>query len=127
MELAQAALLIGKEAEGAELLARAHQGFMSPRATHSPQCVVPFGSVLLHSSMARWQRREAGSLEPLVCRRVSCVRGAWLSFAADWIPADFREGSAVTAQAAFEQATAIGERFGDKDLVRSGCRGRAAA
>jgi len=123
VELAQAALLIGKEAEGTEFLARAHQGFMTRGDTlPAVRCAFWLGfTSLLNGEVAKasgWLSRAARLIDGCP----ACVEHGYLLLPTGY--RSFREGSAVTAQAAFEQAAAIGGRFGDKDLVTLGLQGQ---
>jgi DNA-binding CsgD family transcriptional regulator/tetratricopeptide (TPR) repeat protein len=122
VELAQAALLIGKDSEGAEVLARAHQGFLSRSdALPAVRCAFWLGfTSLLNGEVAKaggWLSRAAR----LVDGCPACVEHGYLLLPTAY--RSFREGSPVAAQETFEQATAIGVRFGDKDLLTLGLQG----
>jgi len=126
VELAQAALLIGKEAEGADLLARAHQAFMSRgEAQSAARCAFWVGfTSLLNGEVAKaggWLSRARRSLDG----HPDCVEKGYLL-----LPTGYslvHGGDAAAAQSTFAQATAIGNRFGDKDLVTLGLQGQGRA
>jgi DNA-binding NarL/FixJ family response regulator len=121
--LAQAALLIGKEADGSDFLARAHQAFMDRGDTQlAARCAFWLGFTLLlsgeSSKAGGWLSRASRLLEG----EPDCVEKGYLL-----LPTGYRavrSGDTATAQVAFEQATAVGERFGDKDLETLGLQGQ---
>ena len=124
--LAQAALLTGREAEGADLLSRAHQGF-SGRGDAQPaaRCAFWLGfTLLLRGEFAQaggWLSRASRMLDG----RPDCVENGYLL-----LPTGYRlfhSGDAVTAQTIFAQAAAFGERFDDKDLMTLGLQGQGRA
>ncbi len=126
VQLAQAALLIGKEQEGAQLLARAHQAFLT-RGDVEPaaRCAFWLGFIsLLNGETAKaggWLSRAARLLE----NHPDCVEQGYLL-----LPSAYRlfHGSELAAaHSTFGQATAIGERFGDRDLVVLGLQGQGRA
>jgi DNA-binding NarL/FixJ family response regulator len=121
--LAEAAKLTGREADSMDILARAHQGFVSigdfPRAA---RCAIWLGfSALLNSEFAQaggWVARARRLLEG----RQECVEQGYLL-----LPAGLRslfDGDVAGAHAAYVQAAVIGERFGDKDLVTFALNGQ---
>lgn len=116
-ELAVAAHLLGKETEQAEMLARAHQRYLAegnrPRAA---RCAFWLGFTLLHTGeMAQaggWLARANRLLDE---GKHDCVERGYLL-----VPSGIRElrgGDASTAFKTFVEAAAIGERFGDTDLI----------
>ena len=121
--LAQAALLIGREADGSDFLARAHQAFMERGNTQiAARCAFWLGFTLLlsgeSSKAGGWLSRASRLLEG----EPDCVEKGYLL-----LPTGYRavrSGDTATAQVAFEQATAVGERFGDKDLETLGLQGQ---
>lgn len=126
VDLAQAANLIGKESEGAEILARAHQGFLS-RGEIQPaaRCAFWLGFMaLINGEQAQaggWLSRAGRLLEG----QPDCVEKGYL-----FLPTGFRsvhEGDGATAYQAFIQAGEIGERFGDIDLVTLARQGQGRA
>ena len=124
--LAQAALLTGREAEGADLLARAHQAFSSRGyAQPAARCAFWLGfTLLLRGEFAQaggWLSRANRMLDG----QPDCVENGYLL-----LPAAYRlfhSGDAVTAQAIFAQAVSFGQRFDDKDLLSLGLQGQGRA
>ena len=126
VELAQAALLIGKDAEGAEYLTRAHQRFLSRGETQaSARCAFWLGfTSLLNGEVAKaggWISRANRLLEG----HPDCVEKGYLLLPIAF--SSFHARDAVAAYATFVQAGAIGERFDDKDLVTLGLQGQGRA
>lgn len=125
-ELSTAAHLIGKEAEVASLLARAHQGFLSRGETQRAiWCAVWLGFVLTvngePSQAGGWLSRAGRLLEG----RPDCVEKGYML-----LPDGIRQvhgGDPVVAHAAFLQAAAIGQRFGDRDLLTLALQGQGRA
>jgi ATP/maltotriose-dependent transcriptional regulator MalT len=123
LELAQAALLIGKDLEGTEFLATAHQGFLRRGDTlPAVRCAFWLGfTSLLNGEVAKaggWLARAARLIDGCP----PCVEHGYLL-----LPTGYRlfhEGDAGSAYASFEQATSIGERFDDRDLVTLGLQGQ---
>jgi DNA-binding CsgD family transcriptional regulator len=126
VELAQAALLIGREAEGADILARAHQAFLSRGdAQLAARCAFWLGfTSLLNGEVAKsggWLSRASRLLDG----DPDCVEKGYLL-----LPTGYRlvhGGDAAAAHSTFAQATVIGGRFGDKDLVTLGLQGQGRA
>ena len=123
MRLAQAALLIGKEGEGTDLLARAHQAFLTlGDAQQAALCGFRLGfTLLLNGEVAKaggWLSRA----NRLLHSQPDCVEKGYLL-----LPEGYRlvlAGDALAAHATFARATAIGERFGDTDLIVLGLQGQ---
>jgi DNA-binding NarL/FixJ family response regulator len=121
--LAQAALLIGRDADGSDLLASAHQAFVDRGNTQlAARCAFWIGFTLLlsgeSSKAGGWLSRASRLLEG----EPDCVEKGYLL-----LPTGYRavrSGDTTTAQLAFVGATAIGERFGDKDLETLGLQGQ---
>ena len=110
MQLAQAALLIGKDAEGADLLARAHQAFLSRgrNAARRPLRILAG----LHIDAPANSRKAGGWLSRasrLLDGQPDCVENGYLLLPEGY--RSFHAGDAVTAHAMFVQAAAFGERF----------------
>jgi DNA-binding NarL/FixJ family response regulator len=125
-ELAQAALLMGKDVEGADYLARAHQGFLSVQAIEpAVRCAFWLGfTSFLNGEFAKgsgWLARANRLLE----NHTECVEHGYLRMPDAYRA--FREGDPVAAQAIFRQASEIGERFGDHDLVTLALQGQGRA
>jgi DNA-binding NarL/FixJ family response regulator len=125
--LAMAAHLLGKEAEGGEILARAHQLFLSAGdAPRAARCAFWLGfGLLTNGDMAQaggWLARARRLLDD---GGHDCVEQGYLL-----VPAGIRavrDGDPDTAYTAFVQAVAIGERFGDRDLVAVARNGQGRA
>jgi tetratricopeptide (TPR) repeat protein len=115
--LATAAFLIGRDDDGVDVGARAHQAFLRrgdvERAVRGAFWLA-FG-LLNRGEVARgggWVARGRRLLDDL---QRDCVEQGYLLF-----PAGLQllvEGDAATAAATFDQAAKIGERFGDPDLI----------
>ena len=126
MELAQAALLIGREAEGADLLARAHQAFMNRGdAQPAARCAFWLGfTSLLNGEVAKaggWLSRASRLLDG----QPDCVEKGYML-----LPTGYRSvqaGDAATAHSSFAQAADIGKRFRDTDLMTLGLQGQGRA
>src|SRR5215831_19207252 len=116
VESAQASLLVGKEREGLEMLARAHQSFLSLGETRAAaRCAFWLGFVaLLGGDVAQaggWLARAERLLEGTS----ECVEKGYL-----FLPVGYRlvhQGNATEAYEAFAQAGTIGRQFADSDLV----------
>src|SRR5262245_51712068 len=110
LQLAQAALLIGKEKEGGDVLARAHQAFLSAGDTpRAARCAFWLGFTLLLSGESAkaggWLSRAGRLLDG----QRDCVEKGYLL-----LPAGYRAFHASdpgTALSMFVQATQAGERF----------------
>lgn len=114
--LAQVALLIGREAEGADLLARAHLEFLSRgEIQRAARCAFWLGfTALLNGEVAQasgWLSRTERLLEG----QPDCVEKGYLR-----LPVGYQTvhaGDPETAYLAFSEAAEFGNRFGDTDLV----------
>ena len=126
VELAKASLLIGKDREGGELLARAHQAFLSTGETQlAARCAFWLGfNSLLNGNLAvasGWLSRA----ERLLDEHPDCVERGYL-----FLPVGYRlahSGEGAKAYAAFLEAATIGERFGDADLTALARQGQGRA
>jgi DNA-binding CsgD family transcriptional regulator len=116
-QLATAAFLIGRDDDGADAGARAHQEFLRrgdvERAVRGAFWLA--FSFLNRGEVARgggWVARARRLLDDL---QRDCVEEGYLL----WLVGLQRlvEGDAAAAAATFDQAAKIGERFGDPDLV----------
>jgi DNA-binding CsgD family transcriptional regulator len=125
--LATAAFLIGRDDDGADVGTRAHQAFLRrgdvERAVRGAFWLA-FG-LLNRGEVARgggWVARGRRLLDDL---QRDCVEEGYLL----WLGGLQRlvEGDAATAAAICDQATKIGERFGDPDLVALGRLGLGGA
>ena len=124
--LATAAQLIGKEAESAELLARAHQGFL---ATGENQKAARCAFWLGYTALFRGDDAQASGWLAR-CRRVldgmaECVEHGYLLLP-EGLQA-VQTGDAAKAYKVFALAAAIGQRFGDKDLATLALHGQGRA
>src|SRR5215831_8179258 len=123
VESAQASLLVGKEREGLEMLARAHQSFLSLGETRAAaRCAFWLGFVaLLGGDVAQaggWLARAERLLEGTS----ECVEKGYL-----FLPVGYRlvhQGNATEAYEAFAQAGTIGRQFADSDLVALALQGQ---
>ena len=123
VNFAQAAFLTGREAEGADILSRAHQAFLSRGDTQlAARCAFWLGfTLLINGEFAKsggWLSRAGRLLEG----EPDCVEKGYLL-----LPEGYRlyqTGDPVAAHAKFVQAAASGERFGDKDLVTLALQGQ---
>jgi DNA-binding NarL/FixJ family response regulator len=125
-ELAQAALLIGREVEGAGLLTRAHQAYVDNGDVNpAARCAFWLGfTSLLNGEAAKaggWLSRANRMLDA----HPDCVEQGYLLLTTGYRL--FHEGDLVTAHAAFVQAGGFGERFRDKDLVTLALQGQGRA
>lgn len=123
LELAQAALLIGKEREGADALARAHQGFLlAGEVRAAARCAFWLGfTALLGGEVAKaggWLSRANRLLDG----QPDCVERGYLRLPAGL--AAFRKGDLDAAYSAFVEAVSIAEQFGDKDLMAVALQGQ---
>ena len=124
--LAQAAQLIGKEAEGADYLARAHQGFLSRGDTRfAVRCAFWLGfTSLIAGELAKaggWLSRANRLLDG----QPDCVEQGYLLLPSGY--RSFHTGDASAAHALFVQAAAIGQRFDEKDLLTLALQGQGRA
>ena len=124
--LAQAARLIGRQSEGTDFLARAHQGFLGRGESQwAARCAFWLGfTAMLGGESAKaggWFSRASRLLEGLP----HCVERGYLRLPEGY--RSFHAGDAATARAMFEEAVAIGELFGDKDLLALGLQGQGRA
>ncbi len=126
VELAKASLLIGKDREGGEILARAHQAFLSRGETQlAARCAFWLGfNSLLGGNLAvasGWLSRS----ERLLDEHPDCVERGYL-----FLPVGYRyahSGDGLKAYEAFLEAAKIGERFGDADLTVLARQGQGRA
>jgi tetratricopeptide (TPR) repeat protein len=124
--LATAAQLIGKEAEAAELLARAHRAFLATGKTlRAARCAFWLGHTALfrgdHAQANGWLARCRRELDG----KAECVEHGYLLLP-DGLRA-VQTGDAAKAHKVFALAAAIGQRFGEKDLAALALHGQGRA
>ena len=125
--LATAAYLIGKDADSADIWARAHHEFLSRGdSEQAARCAFWLGFGLLEKGelarsagwLARAQRLLDDGKHDCVVRGYLLLPRAFLSVV---------EGDAATAYVTFGQAADIGGHFRDTDLVAMASHGRGRA
>jgi DNA-binding CsgD family transcriptional regulator len=127
LSLALIAHLLGRDADNVALLSRAHQSFLKDGEVKSAvRCAFWLGfSAMLNGDMAQaggWLARGRRLLDD--CKQ-DCVEEGYLL-----LPVGYRSvqgGDAEVAYTAFSEAAAIGDRFGDADLVALGRQGQGRA
>jgi len=124
--LAVAANLIGKEAESADLLARAHREYLSrDDLQRAARCALWLGfTALINGDQAKsggWLARAGRLLES----ESDCVEKGYLLLPAGY--RSFHEGDTAKAHSLFTHAAAIGERFSDTDLITLALQGQGRA
>ena len=118
--------LIGKESECSEILARAHQGFLSRDETQpAVRCAFWLGFMAMingeHARAGGWFSRA----ERLLDGQPDCVEKGYLL-----LPVGYRSvhgGDAAVGVKAFAEAGAIGDQFFDTDLVTLARQGQGRA
>lgn len=124
--LASAAQLIGREGDSADLLSRAHRGFLDRGDTRrAARCALWLGFNLMLSGeqaqSAGWIARASRLLD----NEPDCVEKGYLH-----LPVGYRSihgGDVPTAYRAFIEAATIGERFSDRDLITLALQGQGRA
>jgi DNA-binding CsgD family transcriptional regulator len=117
LQLALASALTGRDGESFAGLVRAHEQFLAhgnvPRAA---QCAIWLGMSLQYSAervrAAAWLSRAERLLDE---SNLDCVERGWLLIPRGRALAEQGDGQGATVW--FEQAHAIGQRFGDRDLL----------
>lgn len=131
LSLALLAHLLGREGENTSLLARAHQACQAEGDVRSAvRCAFWLGfTAMLNGDMAQasgWLARARRLLDDCAEQvPEGCVEEGYLL-----LPVGYRSvhaGEAEIAYTAFSEAAAIGERFGDKDLIALGRQGQGRA
>ncbi|MGH7528498.1 MAG: DNA-binding response regulator, partial [Gemmatimonadales bacterium] len=115
--LATAAHLVGKDADCADIWARAHHGFQGRgEVERAARCAfwLAFG-LFDRGEVARGGGWIARARRLLDAGRQDCVEQGYLLFPAAL--QSIGEGDYTNAYATFTQAAEIGDRFGDPDLV----------
>jgi ATP/maltotriose-dependent transcriptional regulator MalT len=126
LQLASAAYLIGKEADSVNLLARAHQDFLSRgQMQHAARCALRLGFIYLFNS----ERAQAGGWISRASRLLEgqrkCVEHGYLLLPVAYN--SVREGRPEKAFKVFSEAEVIGNHFGDRDLVSMALQGQGRA
>lgn len=126
VQTAQAALLIGKEAEGCELLTRAHQAFLNNgKVQLAARCAFFLGFRLSVSGefakAGGWLARGSRLLDD----QPDCVERGYFLLTQGY--RSFHEGAPAAAYPIFVQVVTAGRRFGDKDLMALGLQGQGRA
>jgi len=124
--LAGAAHLLGMDVVNAELMSRAHRGFLDCGNTRSAaRCALQLGiTLMINGDLAQsggWLSRAGRLLE----EAPDCVEKGYML-----LPVGFRSlysGDGEAAHAAFVQAGVIGERFQDRDLNTLALQGQGRA
>ena len=122
--LAQAALLTGKEVEGTDVLARAHQAFLGCGQTQpAARCAFWLGFTL----MIRGEAAKGGGWLARASRLLDgcpeCAENGYLCIAEGYRL--FHAKDAAAAQAMFAQACGFGERLQTKTCRPWRCKARA--
>ena len=125
-ELAQAALLIGKQVEGTTFLSRAHQAFLDHGAIQpAARCAFWLGfTSLVNGEAAKaggWLSRAGRLLED----QPDCCEKGFLLLAEGYRL--FHNGDTTAAREKFELACACGLRFKDRDLATLALQGHGRA
>lgn len=125
--LAETAHLLARDAEGAELLTRAHRGFLERGdRVAAARCAywLAFGALNggEPAQAGGWVARARRLLDE--GQHDCSVRGYLLALGAI---RSFREGDVAAAHAAFVEVAGMGRRFGDPDLVALGLCGQGRA
>lgn len=125
-ELSKAAHLIGRQDASADLLARAHQGFLSRGETQrAARSAFWLGFISLISGEPAQASGWLSRAERLLADQPDCVEKGYLL-----LPVGYRAvhgGDAAVAYRAFGEAVDIGERFGDSDLLTLARQGQGRA
>ncbi len=125
-ELAQATLLIGKQLEGADLLARAHRGFVQQSQSRpAARCAFWAGFMALlngqNAVASGWLARAARCLE----NEAECAEKAYLLLPDAYRA--FQGGDLEKAESTFREAVRLGKKFGEHDLVTLALQGQGRA
>jgi DNA-binding CsgD family transcriptional regulator/tetratricopeptide (TPR) repeat protein len=124
--LAQAALLIGREAEGMDLLNRVHQAYLTRgEVQFAARYAFWLGFTLLTSGESATASGWLSRANRLLDGQPDCVEKGYLLLPEGYRA--FNAGDAKTARAMMAEAAAIGKRFEDKDLTTLGLQGQGRA
>jgi DNA-binding NarL/FixJ family response regulator len=126
VELSKAAHLIGMQVASQDILARAHQGFLSSGETHrAARSAFWLGFISLVSGEPAQASGWLSRAERLLDDQADCVEKGYLL-----LPVGYRAvhgGDAKGAHRTFVEAAGIGERFGDSDLLTMARQGQGRA
>jgi DNA-binding CsgD family transcriptional regulator len=126
-ELAVAAHLLGKGAECAELMARAHQGYLREGdLARAARCAV----WLAFRAYVAGEQAQGGGWAGRAARLLEAAGGegperGYLSLLSGMRA--FRAGETLQSQARFDEALGLGQRFRDADLVALALQGQGRA
>ena len=124
--LAQAALLIGREPEGVDLLNRVHQAYLNRGDVQfAARYAFWLGFTLLTSGESATASGWLSRASRLLDGQPDCVEKGYLLLPAGYRA--FHTGDPKTAGAMMAEAAAIGKRFEDKDLATLGLQGQGRA
>jgi DNA-binding CsgD family transcriptional regulator len=125
-ESAQLSLLVGKEEEGLELLAKAHQSFLNIGETKpAARCAFWLGFMALLAGDGAQASGWLSRAERLLQDESDCVEKGYL-----FLPVGYRsvhERDGAKGFEAFGHARKIGEQFKDRDLVTLALQGQGRA
>ena len=124
--LAQAALLIGREREGIDLLNRAHQAYLDRgEVQFAVRYAFWLGFTLLTSGESATASGWLSRASRLLDGQPDCVEKGYLLLPAGYRA--FHTGDPKTARTMMAEAAAIGKLFADKDLATLGLQGQGRA
>ncbi len=126
VELSKAAHLIGRQVASSDLLARAHQGFLTRgEIRQAARCAFWLGFISLVSGEPAQASGWLSRAERLLDDQPDCVEKGYML-----LPVGYRAvhgGDAKAGHRAFVDAARIGERFGDSDLLTMARQGQGRA
>jgi DNA-binding CsgD family transcriptional regulator len=126
VELSKAAHLIGRQVASQDILARAHQGFLSSGETHwAARSAFWLGFISLVSGEPAQASGWLSRAGRLLANQPDCVEKGYLL-----LPVGYRAvhgGDAKGAHRAFVEAAEFGQRFGDSDLLTMARQGQGRA
>jgi DNA-binding CsgD family transcriptional regulator len=125
-DLASAAFLIGKGQEGAEVLSRAHQQYLSTGSVcDAARCAFWLGFTAMLNGENATANGWLARADRLLADQPDCVEKGYLL-----LPQGYRgvhEGDPAAVIETFERVTEIGRRFNDHDLTTLGIQGQGRA
>ncbi len=124
--LAQAAYLIGKDADASALFRRAHHVLIDEG---QPERAARWAFWLSFHALLRGDAAQSAGwlarIQRLVRDRAECAAQGYASLLSGL--GQMAQGNAEAARAGFEEAISLGDRFGDRDLLALGLLGRGQA